>query len=319
MKRIIFSASTTLLIILFNTDSYAKNSMTREHTPHIQRAQVTPEAFDLGSVYDDFKQDGVISIYFGMGYEMYQSGNEETFALMLKGMLRGSTETISNFTYNSHTRTASFIRDSDQIKFQITIGGERNEWIDAWDDKEVIMYHGHSRYGMGPTFGGWNNYFRMGQEFDTIEVDTRNRYFHTEPFASRARHPVQRARVNGEDIEYQYRGALDSRSKLPSSSYTKQIESHGKDLREVKAIGTSRSQIFWLYSCKNYQYWRDELRQKFPHTSTVAIFGTIDDSMWGFQPSLTFVFELVNGNTNASEITSRLNATGDCNDCFTTY
>jgi hypothetical protein len=270
----------------------------------------------LQSHYEAIVNDGTVSIYYGMGYEMYANGNEETFALMLKSKLTKAGVGFQDFFYDQFTRNISFERTSDHVWFDIKVGHERNEWIAAWETHEVVLYQGHSRYGRGPTFGDWNSYFRFGPN-PAIEVDGRSPFFRNEPILNTARYPVQRTTVNGEEILYQYRGSKDPTAKLPDDSYTKNIEGNAKDFRNTNTLGGK--QIFWLYSCKNRQYWRNEFRSRFPENGDKFVFGTIDDSFWSLEPAATFLTEIVKQTRESRQIVNKLNTLDDCNQCFTSW
>ncbi|OFZ20249.1 MAG: hypothetical protein A2X94_15350 [Bdellovibrionales bacterium GWB1_55_8] len=274
-------------------------------------------SIDLTPFYRDFAQDGIVNIYMGYGYEAYSPGKGAQLYKMLN--LLGSKEDLE-LLFAPLERDQQTVRFRDVrrgIDYQIQIGPERDDYRRAFSKYEVVMYTGHSRYGRGPAFGTFWNYYRMGDRFETIEVDTRNPYFDFEPIVLTERFPLLKILLGGFPFPYQYRGQQTNTSYLPSTSYTKNIPGGNADLATTKFI--PGRQILYFHSCKNRKYWRNAIRSVLTDPARKVVFGTSNDSFGGARPDSVLIISIVRQLARTEEIVSDLNATQDCNQCFTSY
>lgn len=269
----------------------------------------------LQNFYDEFAEQGKIRIYMGLGYEAYKNGAQNTFLNMLQAASNQMQLGLKKLRLNGTTIT---FEDTREILYELTIGNERNEFKESFKDYQVVMYHGHSRYGRGPAFETFTNYFRMGDVFPTIEVDTRNPYFLNERILNQNEFPLQSVELGGKQYIYQYRGEKDHSSYLPQDAYTKVIEGNDKDLKATKYL--DGRQIFWFYSCSNIDYWRNTLRSLFPNTDEKFIFGTKIEGYWSYSPAIVMITSVIKQVADSQRIVQELNQTNDCGpDCFVTY
>lgn len=270
---------------------------------------------NLGEYYREFREDKKVTMYMGYGYESYFEGRFTQLYNMLLSLSSYYGLPLNNWFFNgSRIRFRDYQRGIDYV---IDLGASRNEYIDAFSNYEIVLYHGHSRYGQGPAFGTFWNYFRIGSNFETIEVDTRNPYFQKEPILKTDRYDLKSINIGGQKYPYQYRGQKDHRSYLPDDSFTKIIPGLTADLEKTKFL--PKRQIFYFYSCKNRKYWRDSLRKFFPDVNQKFVFGTKEDAWGGTKPEAVMIISLVRGLLNSERIVDELNATNDCANCFTTY
>jgi hypothetical protein len=279
--------------------------------------RVAPDTteYNLAPIHQTLRQDGVVTIAYVMGHEMYQPGHENTFLLMLRGNLRNREE-ITEFVMDADGWGAQ-ITDATGIRYHVRIGRERQDFIDAFGAAEVVMYQGHSRYGRGPAFAGFTDYFRMGSSSNDLEIDALLPSFRTEALRQPATYPPRYVDIGAERYVYQYRGGHDETSHLDDESYTKLIAGGARDFLDADFL--TGTQVFWLYSCTNQQYWQQTFRRRFANRSQKFVFGTVDESFWGLAPSVIFVIAMVTGETSSNAIISSLNATGDCENCFTAW
>ena len=271
---------------------------------------------DLNPYYAEFEGDGVVKVFLGWGVEAWSSDRVQSLKQQIESI--AATERLPIKVEVQTERPGLLLRQENRgVTIQIDTGHERNEYANAFKDYEIVMYHGHSRYGQGPAFEGFQNYFRMGDVFQTIEVDTRNPYFSAEPILNTAEFPLLDVTLDNANFQYQYRGPKTEQSYLPSDSYTKMIPGGDKDLKTVEH--SARKQIIWLYSCRNVYYFKNPLRAMFPNVNERAIFGTQSDGYWGNSPAAVFLAGLTKHFEKSREFVDGMNATGDCSNCFTTY
>ena len=287
---------------------------TPEVTP-VSTKRTPPLAIDLAPFYRDFIKDGEVSLSISYGYEAFTPSRARSLFNMMVSLASHYGLRIGNWQFNGSA--IQFIDLIHNIKYRVTINGDRENFIQALAKNEIVLYNGHSRYGRGPTFGNFWNYFRMGDNFKTIEVDTRNPYFQTDPMQLTDTYPPQRVNLGGGSYEYQYRGQKLFSSYLPQDSYTKNIPGLDTDLR--RAAFYPGRQIVYLYSCKNIEYWKKPLRNLLPDANQKFIFGTDDDGYGGTKPDAVMIMSIVRRIANSNQVLRELNATGDCNNCFTSY
>lgn len=277
----------------------------------------TPLNINMQGFYNAFKQSKKVRIYLGFGKDAAHAGRATEINTMLEELVKFYDLKLSDWKFDAPNQFISFHDDTTDIDYSVQIGDERNAFAKAFENHEVVMYHGHSRYGRGPAFKEYWNYFRMGNVFPVIEVDTRNPYFRTEPIQDTATYPIQTVELSGSQWQYQYEGQKTESSYLPPDSYTKLIPGNDKDLRKAKYL--RGKQLFYFYSCSNSHYWKTPLRNLFRPTDKM-VFGTHVDGYWGSKPSAVFIASLIRGVDTSTEIVTELNATKDCpNDCFTAY
>lgn len=285
---------------------------TKEVTPSIQKLE--PVDVDLTEHYREFAEDGQIKIYVGYGYEAWYDERTSTLYQMLRRL--SSYYRLPLGRWSNDGADIRFQDLKSGIKFLITVGNERNEFMNAFSSYEVVMYSGHSRYGQGPAFGSFSNYFRMGTVFETIEVDTRNPYFLDEPILKTDKFPVRTVELDSDKYQYQYRGQKVEASYLSESSYTKIIPGYAVDW--WKTVFLPKRQLFYFNSCKNIHYWRDSIRSRFADPNQKFVIGTDEDSTDGTKPDAVMIISLARSISNSRSILSDLNATKD-QDCFTSY
>jgi len=272
---------------------------------------------NLSSFYEEFAQDGNISIYIGYGYEAYFPERAAQIYEMIKVLASHYKINLMNWSFKKDQGSIQFYDPVRKLTYSIKVGSHRNNYIQAFSKYEVVMYHGHSRYGRGPAFGAFENYFRMGRNYSAIEVDTRNPYFQNEPILKTDLYPILSTTLDGELYLYQYRGQKDKLSKLPQNSYTKNIP--GKDVDLVNASFLPGRQIFYFYSCKNRKYWRESLRDLFPNSNEKFVIGTYKNGYGSTKPEAVMIMSLVRQLSNSADVVKDLNSSDDCRNCFTTY
>ena len=270
---------------------------------------------NLQGFYTEFGADGVVRIFEGLGAERYYPRWGEDLHRMLQTIATQEKLPFTQFTMNPQLTKISFINSLTNLRYEVTIGNERDQFSNAFSSYEVIMYVGHSRYGRGPAFQNMTNYFRMGNVFETIEVDTRNKYFLSEEMQLTETYPSISINLNNQDYFYQYRGQKVESSHLPVDSYTKNIPGLSVDFDNASFM--EGRQIFWIHSCSNVNYFKDPIRSAFPDSKHKFVFGTSADSYGAVQSSAVFIASLAKQLSNSSMVVTELNKT-DCK-CFTTY
>ena len=106
------------------------------------------------------------------GKDAYYSGRFSAMVNMFKDLAKTYNLSIKKWNLNNITQQVSFVNAVTGVKYNITFGYERNDYYNAFKNYEVVMYHGHSRYGRGPAFEKYTNYFRIGTKFPGIEVSS---------------------------------------------------------------------------------------------------------------------------------------------------
>lgn len=301
-----------------------------EQRPSLWTPEVTSEASnddlmalsgqvdaDLFDFYEEFERDGKVKIYIGYGHEAYFGNKVPRLMDMLKAIASQYSLQLGDWELSPDQRDLKFKDIKRSIDYEIRVGTERNEYAGSFSEYEIVMYAGHSRYGRGPAFQTFWNYYRMGDRFDTIEVDARNPYFMSEPTLLGDIFPLYWAFLSGSKIYYQYRGQRNSTSYLPEDAYTRNVPGGNVDLSRTRFL--PGRQIIYFHSCKNEKYWRKSLRQVLPDSSRKFIFGTWRDSLGGIRPDAVMVMSIVRRVKDSSSIVSDLNATRDCDECFTSY
>jgi len=273
-------------------------------------------SLEMADYYKHFQEKHSVKIYLGFGIEAYDPRRASEIFQMLQRLSQYLNLRISKWKLTQDGKI-SFTDTQNRVDYSIVIGNERNEFAQAFSKYDVVMYHGHSRYGRGPAFGSFTNYFRMGSVFPTIEVDTRNRYFQEEPIQKTSEFPLQDVTFNQKKYFYQYRGQKTESSYLPQDAYTKNIAGFDTDLKKTTFLNSK--QLLYFYSCSNQPYFEKPIRALFPQANEKLVFGTVAEGMWGSKPHAVFVMSLVAQTPNSLDIVRELNATGDCKQCFTSY
>lgn len=286
-------------------------------TPDDLLAQAESVSVDLAPFFEEFEADGHVSIYIGYGVGTYYPERTRQILKMLMTLATHFNIPLSDWELDTNEGLISFRNSTRNIQYTIKVGYERNEFMDSFSKYEVVMYHGHSRYGQGPAFQNYQNYFRMGGRFKTAEVDARNVYFRNEPILRTERYPVQRIQIGSYLYSYQYRGGMRKESKLPATSYTKIIPGKATDWVNTRFL--KGRQLFYFYSCKNRKYWREAIRDLFPDVRKKAVIGTFKNGFGGTKPDALMLLSIVNRTTDSSAVIDLLNTTKDCDKCFTTY
>jgi hypothetical protein len=272
---------------------------------------------ELTGYYEEFQEEDEIKIFYGFGYQSYVDNKETDFYAMLQALATEQGMKLTDWNLSNDKKTIRFVDSATKMPYVITLSHERNEFAHSFADHNIVMYHGHSRYGRGPAFDSFHNYFRMGNVFPTIEVDTRNPYFQTEPMELTEQYPPQSVTLDGKPYQYQYVGQKTESSYLPADAYTKNIPGMDEDFKNAKFY--DGKQLFYLYSCSNVEYWKNPIREQFPDSGDRFVFGTKDPGYWSEKPAAVFLMSVVQGVKSSDEITKRLNDTNDCGGCFTTY
>jgi len=276
-----------------------------------------PVHADLRPFYKEFERDGLVTIYLGYGIGTYYPARGSQIFEMLKLLALHYELPLVDWNLSGDGSHLSFLNSKRGIRYSITIGYERNEFARAFSEYEIVMYHGHSRYGQGPAFQHYQNYYRMGRGFPTIEVDTRNNYFKDEPILKTDLYPIRWVRFGTRWLPFQYRGQKNGKSELPDTSYTKNVP--GLDVDWTRTRFLPGRQLFYFYSCTNKQYWRESIRDRFPSLSHKFVFGTYKINRGRTEPDVLMIVSLLRGTTQSSKILDFLNTTKDCDQCFTTY
>ena len=270
----------------------------------------------LAPFYQDFQSDKKVSFYIGFGKDAYTGYRVGEISTMLVELAKFHGMSFTNWSLDEHKEHVSFDDPKSGITYEIQVGHELNEFKRAFEHYDVVLYHGHSRYGRGPTFDDYTNYFRMGNNYRTIEVDATSTYYKSEPIQLTGQYPVQDTEVAGERVRYQYQGQKDETSFLEPTTYTKNIPGLDADLRAAKYLPTK--QIFYFYSCSNIDYWKSPIRKLFS-TKDKVVFGTRSEGWWGSKPTAVLIMSIVSQVGKSGAIVDELNATDDCKRCFTAY
>ncbi len=255
--------------------------------------------------YEEFAADGLIEVVMAIGAE----------SLSLNQAMEYSRDHLESFNVSDvveENRQLRFINLDTGNRYKIDFVDTREGWVRALAEAEVVAYFGHSRYGRGPTFETMTNYFRMGGRFSDVEVDTRNPHFSRESFQQTGTYPVLTTRYNGEILRYQYRGGRLEGHGLPQESFTKLIKGKDADLRQAEFL--NRKQIFILYSCVNYYYWAESLRNRFPDPNEKLFFGTYGNAVQQIPAVFTVIRRLLEKPERSPEFARDLNRGSLCLD-----
>ena len=265
----------------------------------------TPIGIPLASFYQEFAADGRVTVYLGSGIERWYATLPSNFFQMLESADAELKLGLSHLVYLPGQREIQF-QDRLGIRYVLDFGDERDDFIAALKDYEIVFYGGHSRYGRGPAFREFWNYFRMGTVFPSIEMDALSPYFLNEPILQTTQYPVKFAMVDGASYRYQYRGETDESSYLPADAYTKVIEGNAKDLRAAAFL--KGRQLFFFHSCSNIQYWKDPFRARFPRPQEKLVFGTTQPSHGDLRAEVALITALVRRFSSSSQALAELNA-----------
>lgn len=285
---------------------------------HSLHNEASAEA-DLTSFYDHFEKDKKVTIGIAWGQDADESWRPSGLEQALQTLLTQQGIETSEWTHDAAKKQISFRKTEGAVLYVISYSMERNDYIRYYKKNEIVMYHGHSRYGRGPAFGSYTNYFRLGLRWETIEVETNNPYFLNEPIMLQDQYPVSEITIDTKVYPFQYQGGKTEGSYL-YSDYVKNVEGNGIDF--MNADFKAGKQIFWYYSCKNKGYWKKAIRTKFPNTNEKFVFGTLVDGYWSNAPAATFIANVVGRKTSSSEVVQTLNSVNDCGgiqNCWAAY
>lgn len=238
-----------------------------------RNAEPPPLNLKMDPYYESITHSGEVRSYVGVGVEFYHPQVASQILSAAKALSDHLQLGLTEWIWEQEKSRLSFFDPQRQVRYFLTVGFERNEFIEALAYFPVVMYSGHSRLGRGPAFEDFSNYFRLGNIYATIEIDTRNRYFRTEPLKKTDEFPPLDVTLGGVEYEYQYRGQKDEYAHLPSDSYTKVIEGGPKDFNAATFMATP--QLIFLWSCENSHYFKVPIRKKLT-PGKALVFGT-----WG--------------------------------------
>ena len=290
---------------------------TRERAPGSPRPDLPVPRSSLSNFRQDFLDDGVLNVYAGLGHEGYSTTAPQQFKDIFQALSNQHQLGWTDLKIEADGRTVSF-RTKDEIYVRFVIGNERDEFQQSFSEYEMIMYNGHSRYGRGPAFQSFSNYFRMGDVFPIIEVETNNRYFEDETILETDKFPLKQIDIGGKTYSYQYQGEQDHTSHLPATAYTKRIVGLDTDLRHTEYL--NGRQIFFFHSCSNVNYWAKPLRKLFPDHDHKFVFGTLEET-YGNYSALALVLTGLLRDLDSQAIVADLESLKNCTKqpCFTTY
>lgn len=290
-----------------------------EHTPN-RRPAGPPVQTDLAPFYQEMEQDGVVTFYLGIGAQGYSPQYVSSLAEALRKVIVSNNLPLTKPILYPQKEQVQFSSVDGKRKYLIQIGKERNDFMSAFKRYDIVMYGGHSRYGRGPAFEQMSNYVRIGDEFDAIEVDTRNPYFLEETILKTAEFPLIPIELGGTEYQYQYIGAKDHTSELSSNSYTKNVPGMDVDLQDLET--KDQRQIYLFNSCSNEGHWRKTLRNKFPETGEKVILGTIYDAYVPISTFTVMILQVAMHAPTTLAITQEMNQLPDtCTNpnCYTSY
>ena len=312
MANICFATHLDYLKILDEKSPKWKVEKKIEHAPRF-----APINVELKEYYEEFAQDGVVTIYLAHGKDGYNSyKNEQIFAMLKKAKVKEKLP-ISKINYDKNVRKISFKNIITGVWYKITLGHERDEYAKSYNRYEVVMYHGHSRYGRGPAFEAYDNYFRIGRQFLGIEVRANNMYFQKSDVALLNDYPLKTKVLNDEEVFYQYMGGKTTGSYLGKDLPVINVKPN-EDFENAKLL--PGKQIIWYQSCSNIHYWRRPFRERFPDTENKLVIGSNIPSTWSSLPTISFFSDLIKETKTSVEIVENMNATDTCGpDCFVAY
>ncbi len=290
----------------------------REIDPNIKPAPVTESiSVEMKDYYEEIKADKKVTVYWGLGKDGYYKARLTELKNMILELAKQDQRKLS-VTKFQEDKILILEDQKSKVSFEILAGHERNEFYQSFKDYEVVMYHGHSRYGRGPAFGEYENYFRIGENFQTIEVGTQNPYFLNEEVLLSETYPLNAVKFGEVQDWFQYRGQKLESSHLKEDSYTINIEGNGRDFKDAEFY--EGKQIIFFYSCSNVHYWKKPFRDRFDDLQEKIVFGTDIEGHWGTSPTATLIYSLIVERNNSKEIVDELDATGDCGEnCFVSY
>jgi hypothetical protein len=278
---------------------------------------ILPISLPMSAFYSALGADKKITFYLGFGKDAFHGRRLSELYEMLREISKIFSLGFDHWYIDTDSNVLGFQNPSTGIAYAVTLGHERNEFGDAFKAHDIVMYHGHSRYGRGPAFDSYSHYFRMGDVFPTIEVDVRNSYFLDEEILQADTYPPIPVTIENEDYLYQYRGQKNESSHLTTDAYTKIIRGMDVDLKATPF--QAGKQLLWFYSCSNELYWKKSIRKKFPDPKHKLVFGTNNTSYWSARPAAVFITSIAREIATSGEIIGELNAVKDCADCFTSY
>lgn len=275
---------------------------------------------NLSRFHEDFTDDGLVTFYIGLGKDVAYANPTQVLLQALQ--LINTKESLGLQDFQSDAKMVRFTNADRSVKYEIEMGIERNEFQQAFSKHEVVMYFGHSRYGRGPAFETYSNYFRMGSVFDVIEVEAQNRYFLNEPIKKTQEFPVQQIDLGGTRYDYQYVDEKVPSSHLPPGTYVKNIPGYDKDLRATQYL--NGRQIFFFLSCSNANYFLKPIRNLFPNPLDKFVFGTKIELFGGIVPLAVMVTQIAKEEPDSAKYVTALNETKTCDhskviDCYTAY
>ena len=125
---------------------------------------------DMSEFYETFNDQEEIKIYIGWGKDAWDQGRFSHFINVLINTINYQRLNIIDFKLNNNTLQAQFKSRINNKTYFIQGGFERDAYIAALKNYDIVIYHGHSRYGRGPAFEKYQNYFRLGTNHDFIAV-----------------------------------------------------------------------------------------------------------------------------------------------------
>ena len=294
-----------------------QNSATQNTTQ-----KFSEENQELAPYYEEFAELEEIKIYIGWGKDAWEPNRFGSFLNVLINTMNFQRLNIVNFRLDQQNMRVNFTSRWNNKKYLIQGGYDREGYISALKDFDAVIYHGHSRYGRGPAFESYQNYFRLGKNHDMIEVSANNRYFIFENILNQDQYPPKvgySANNPNEEIYFQYRGGLVESSELSPDSFTVQIEANAKDFNNAEF--KDGKQMFFFYSCKNRKYWENPFRERFPDKADKIVFGTKKDSYWLSNSSVVFILGLVKQIPSSKAMVAEMEQSRDncVPDCYTSY
>ena len=192
-------------------------------TPEVSHPKDTVEITksleqDMAPYYLEFQSKGVVSIFLGWGYEIYSLPRYHTFYSTLQAASEQLHLGLTQWTSAAELPKIGFTDPKNNVRYEITLGHERSDYINAFSHYDVVMYGGHSRHGRGPAFDSFSNYFRMGNVFDQIEIEAENTNFLTEEIQLTSKYPIKSIQIRSIQPKCRSRIADRSRSSILQGS-----------------------------------------------------------------------------------------------------
>lgn len=275
---------------------------------HVAASRDAALEIAMNGYYEEFANLDEISIYIGTGVEWTAPNQVQQLFDMLKAIAQQKTLDITDWQMSGSKIT--FFDKQKQLRYSITVGTERDQFADSFSKSPVVMYLGHSRYGRGPAFEDMTNYFRMSDEYQTVEMDVRNKYFLTETILKTDEFPLQSVTLDGKNYQFQYRGQKNTESHLGAEAYTKIIEGNAVDLDN--ATFWDGKQLVFLDSCSNEQHWKKLLRSRFSDPQQTLFFGTNCDTGVGMNHASIVIMSIVRQLPNSTNFVAELKGPHPC-------